>query len=101
MGCRCRGTPGVGASQRNRTAGTYGLQVPGHPRNGCIPAAFGVPLVGGGQDSALGVVGAMPGWPKAGYGVTQRGGLRFSRCALIGVVGFWLSTGIASDCRDV
>jgi hypothetical protein len=43
----------------------------------------------------------MPGWPKAGYGVTQRGGLRFSRCALTGVVGFWLSTGIASNGRDV
>ncbi|MEY4188311.1 MAG: hypothetical protein RIT02_3345 [Planctomycetota bacterium] len=41
----------------------------------------------------------MPGWPKAGYGVTQRGGLRFSRCALTGVVGFWLSTGIASNGR--
>jgi hypothetical protein len=25
----------------NRTAGTYGLRVPGHSRNGCIPAVFG------------------------------------------------------------
>jgi hypothetical protein len=43
----------------------------------------------------------MPGWPKAGYGVTQRGGLRSSRCALTDVVGFRNSTGIASDVRDV
>jgi hypothetical protein len=39
MGCRCRGTPGVGASQR---------------RLGC--------RWWGGQDSALGGVGAMPCW---------------------------------------
>jgi hypothetical protein len=84
---------------RNRTAGTHRLQVPGHPSSGCIPAAFGVPLVGV-QKSALGGVGAMPCWPKAGDGVTQRGGLRSSRCALTGVVGFRLSTGIASDVVD-
>ncbi|MFO0007240.1 MAG: hypothetical protein ACK559_39610, partial [bacterium] len=32
--------------------------------------------------------------------MTQRGGPRSSRCALTEVVGFRLSTGIASDCRD-
>ena len=84
----------------NRTAGTYGLRVPGHSRNGCIAAAFGVSLVGV-QKFALGGVGAMPGWPKGEYGVTQRGGLRSSRCALTDVVGFRNSTGIASDVRDV
>jgi len=53
------------------------------------------------QKFALGGVGAMPGWPKGEYGVTQRGGLRSSRCALTGVVGFRNSTGIVSDVRDV
>ena len=49
----------------NRTAGTYGLQVPGHPRNGCIPAAFGVPLVGGRNlllGRCWGYAGLAKGW---------------------------------------
>ena len=41
------------------------------------------------------------GLPNGGYGVTQRGGLWCNRCAFTGVVGFWLSTGIASNGRDV
>jgi hypothetical protein len=51
--------------RRNRTAGTYGLQVPGHPRNGCIPAAFGVPLVGGSEicfGRGWGKTGLAKGW---------------------------------------
>lgn len=78
MGCRCRGTPGMGASRR---------------RLGCHWWGAGICF--------WGVVGDMPSWQKGGYRVTQRGGLRFSRCALTGVVGFWLSTGIASNGRDV
>ena len=31
--------------ESSRTAGTYGLKVPGQPRGGSIPVAFGVPLV--------------------------------------------------------
>jgi hypothetical protein len=46
----------------NRTAGTYGLRVPGHSRNGCIAAAFGVSLVGV-QESAF---GALLGQCRAG-----------------------------------
>jgi hypothetical protein len=46
----------------NRTAGTYGLRVPGHSRNGCIPGAFGVPLLKV-QESAF---GALLGQCRAG-----------------------------------
>ena len=50
----------------------------------------------GGRDLLWGLVGAMPGWPQGEDGAIQRGGLRFSRWALDGGVGFWLSAGIAS-----
>ena len=47
----------------------------------------------------LGIVGTTPGSCLGYCGSSQRDALWFSRCALTGVVGFWLSTGIASNGR--
>ena len=57
--------------------------------------------MGGFRILLLGRCWGNSGLPNGGYGVTQRGGLWCNRCAFTGVVGFWLSTGIASNGRDV
>ena len=56
---------------------------------------------GGGRKLLWSVVGAMPGWQRGEYGGTHRGSPRCNWCVLTGVVGFRVSTWVASDGREV